>query len=152
RTGDIVRRLGDGRLDFLGRQDGQAKVRGYRVELGEIESTLRHHEKVRESVVVVRNDAPGDQRLVAYVVPMQYRSKIADGLLYQLPNGLKIAHLNKSETDLLYKEVYEGRSYIRQGVTLKDGDCVFDVGANMGIFLLFASKKCPHSRIYAFEP
>ena len=69
RTGDLVRRRVDGTVDYLGRLDHQVKMRGYRIELGEIESVLMWQEQIRETVVVVREDQPGDQRLVAYVVP-----------------------------------------------------------------------------------
>jgi amino acid adenylation domain-containing protein len=67
RTGDQVRYLPDRKIQFLGRIDHQVKLRGQRVELGEIESVTRLHPMVRESVVVMREDAPGDKRLVAYV-------------------------------------------------------------------------------------
>jgi amino acid adenylation domain-containing protein/thioester reductase-like protein len=66
RTGDRVRYLEDGNLEFLGRVDDQVKVRGYRVELGEIEVRLREHAGVREVVVVAREATPGDNRLLAY--------------------------------------------------------------------------------------
>ena len=67
RTGDRARWRMDGNLEFLGRNDNQVKVRGYRVELGEIESALRSHPNVREAVVLLRQDDPSAPQLVAYV-------------------------------------------------------------------------------------
>ncbi|MBW4575233.1 MAG: amino acid adenylation domain-containing protein [Aphanothece sp. CMT-3BRIN-NPC111] len=71
KTGDTARYLPDGNIEFIGRIDHQVKIRGYRIELGEIEALLSQHQLIREAVVVVREDEPGNARLVAYIVPRQ---------------------------------------------------------------------------------
>ena len=68
KTGDLVRYLPDGNIEFLGRVDTQVKIRGFRVELGEIEAILGEHRVVREVVVLAREDVPGDKHLVAYII------------------------------------------------------------------------------------
>jgi thioesterase domain-containing protein/acyl carrier protein len=70
RTGDIVRRLGDGRIEFLHRIDQQVKIRGFRIELEEVEAALKQYPGVAQCVAVAREDTPGDKRLVAYTVPL----------------------------------------------------------------------------------
>jgi amino acid adenylation domain-containing protein len=69
KTGDLGRWLPDGTIEFLGRRDFQVKIRGIRIELGEIETALARHDAVREAVVVAREDALGEQRLIAYYLP-----------------------------------------------------------------------------------
>src|SRR6266478_3790721 len=69
RTGDLGRWLPDGNIEFLGRSDFQIKIRGIRIEVGEIEARLLEHPRISEAVVLSREDTPGEKRLVGYVVP-----------------------------------------------------------------------------------
>ncbi|MGB3300746.1 MAG: amino acid adenylation domain-containing protein, partial [Phormidesmis sp.] len=69
KTGDLATYLPDGRIKILGRIDTQTKIRGFRIELGEVERTLRAHPQIKTVVATVREDTPGDKRLVAYAVP-----------------------------------------------------------------------------------
>jgi hypothetical protein len=90
KTGDLVRYLQDGNIEFLGRLDFQVKVRGFRIELGEIEAVLSRHPAVREAVVLAREDVPGDKRLIAYVIPTAasalHSGELRDFLQSKLPD------------------------------------------------------------------
>jgi acyl-CoA synthetase (AMP-forming)/AMP-acid ligase II len=81
RTGDLGRYLSNGNIEYLGRVDHQVKVRGFRIELGEIEAVLHRHEAIKDVAVVVREDAPDDKRIVAYVVLNQKSKTREDGAL-----------------------------------------------------------------------
>ncbi|MDJ0580941.1 amino acid adenylation domain-containing protein [Crocosphaera sp.] len=78
KTGDLCRYLPDGNIEYIGRIDHQVKIRGFRIELGEIEAQLSNHPEIRESVVIAREDEPGNKRLVAYIVPQTEEIKIPD--------------------------------------------------------------------------
>ncbi|ATQ77349.1 non-ribosomal peptide synthetase [Massilia violaceinigra] len=85
RTGDMARWLDGGTIEFLGRNDHQVKIRGLRIELGEIETHISRHDGVREAVVLAREDSPGEQRLVAYLVGDVDPQAVRDALARQLP-------------------------------------------------------------------
>ena len=99
KTGDLVRWLPDGSLEFLGRRDSQIKLRGFRIELGEIEGKLAAHPNVREALVLLREDVPGDKRLVAYLTchdetsfsAVELRTHLASHLPdYMLPSAFVV--------------------------------------------------------------
>ncbi|HKG81501.1 MAG TPA: amino acid adenylation domain-containing protein, partial [Pyrinomonadaceae bacterium] len=85
RTGDLVRYLADGSLEYIGRGDEQVKLRGFRIELGEIEAALQSEAEVKEAVVIVREDVPGEKRLVAYVVSGRASGDLRTALREKLP-------------------------------------------------------------------
>jgi amino acid adenylation domain-containing protein/non-ribosomal peptide synthase protein (TIGR01720 family) len=94
RSGDRVRWLADGGLEYLGRIDQQVKIRGFRIELGEIEAALQQHDAVREAVVIAREDVPGDRRLVGYVVGTDVgTAELRRHLLESLPDYMVPAAL-----------------------------------------------------------
>ena len=95
KTGDLARWLNSGVIDYQGRADDQVKIRGHRIELGEIEIHLATHPEVARCVVTVREDAPGDRRLVAYVVPhaaMPSLEALRQHLRQRLPDAMVPQH------------------------------------------------------------
>jgi amino acid adenylation domain-containing protein/non-ribosomal peptide synthase protein (TIGR01720 family)/FkbM family methyltransferase len=153
RTGDRARFLPDGTVEFLGRIDHQVKLRGYRIELGEIEAALVKHPAVKDAVVVVREELAREKQLVAYLVAkVKQAAGLAGHERYRLPNGMEIFHCGRTEASYLYQEIFEQRDYLRHGIHLPPKPCVFDVGANIGMFTLFVRQNWPEARIYAFEP
>lgn len=94
-TGDLIRRWPDGRMQFIRRIDNQVKVRGFRIELGEIESVLLTHDAVKEAVVIVREDTPGDRRIAAYYVGEKGEvpeSALRKHLAHHLPKYMMPVH------------------------------------------------------------
>jgi len=88
KTGDLARYLPDGNIEFLGRGDHQVKIRGFRIELGEVEAALGHHPAVRKAAVLAREDAPGEKRLVAYVVADSTAEALRRFLKDKLPDHM----------------------------------------------------------------
>lgn len=106
RTHDIARYLGNGNIEYLGRADNWVKIRGFSVELGEIETVMAQHPAVRESVVVPLQDNPGNKRLVAYVVPYEQAASILNLAAEQEPVSLKEQLAKKLELAV--------RTYLRE--------------------------------------
>ena len=153
RTGDLGRLRADGTLEFKGRIDNQTKIRGHRVEPAETESVLLEHKGVREVVVIAREDQPGNSRLVAYVAPQDLAAPVINGReRYRLPNNMAVVQQNKHETDFFYQQIFVDQTNFKHGITLHDGACVFDVGANIGFFTLFVQHIWQNVRVLAFEP
>lgn len=138
-------------------------MRGFRIELGEVQAALRAHQGVADAVVVPRQEEGGETRLVAYLVPSDTTARPVRHLLrlrregeaapLEVGAGMSLFTLeNREEARFIYREIFEERIYLRHGVELRDGDCVFDVGANIGLFTLFAGTQARHLRVHAFEP
>ena len=102
KTGDLGRWLPDGNIEFLGRNDEQVKIRGFRVELGEIEAKLLEHPAIKEAVVVAKEDATGDKRLVAYCIPSHLKDEEASVLDIE---ALK-RHLKQSLPEYMIPSAY----------------------------------------------
>jgi amino acid adenylation domain-containing protein/FkbM family methyltransferase len=165
KTGDLVKWLSDGNIEFLGRMDHQVKLRGYRIELGEIENRLRSFATVKEAVVELREGAADDSQLVAYVEPDPGAAPLVKRLLqmknedlppdyqyHEFPNGMPIFYINLHEAQNLYREIFEEHSYWTDGMGLPGEACVFDLGANIGMFALYIHQRYPDARLFCFEP
>jgi amino acid adenylation domain-containing protein/FkbM family methyltransferase len=166
KSGDLARPAAGGDTVFVGRGDRQVKVRGFRVELGEIEARLAEHPGVGAAAVLLHEDSPGEARLVACVAPHHERAAVVRRWLrlekegrtaglrrYEMPNGMAIFYLeNEEEKAFMYRDLFEDQVYFRHGIELADGDRVFDAGANIGLFALAVARRFPRAEIYAFEP
>ncbi|CAD5967352.1 Dimodular nonribosomal peptide synthase [Planktothrix agardhii] len=106
------------------------------------------------NVVLVRfEDWQGTKNRLQLTVDDSLKTQLfGERLRYRLPNHIEIAHLNQYETEYLYQEIFVDRVYLRHGIVLNEDDCIIDVGANIGLFTLFAQQKSPKGTIYAFEP
>lgn len=77
---------------------------------------------------------------------------LIDHARYQLPNGLEIAHLNRYETEYVYKEIFTDKAYLKHDIQVNDGDCIIDIGANIGLFTLWVQRQAANTTVYSFEP
>src|SRR5205085_5932745 len=120
---------------------------------------------VSQARIIKREDQTGYPALVAYIVPNEANAlpllhmlhlknvgDLSDGTLHELPNGMLVSIQNKAETDFVYSEIFERESYLQHGIIIDKDACIFDVGANIGLFTLFVAQRAPNANVYAFEP
>jgi FkbH-like protein/FkbM family methyltransferase len=121
--------------------------------LGTASAFRRNRDGVNVILLSLEEWAAGDRR--AAPAPSRERAEQCFGNHRSrrvLPNGLEIVQLNGYETDHLYREIFEEQCYLRHGISLEDGATVVDIGANIGLFSLFVTGRCPNAKVYAFEP
>lgn len=153
RSGDLGRILSNGEIEYLGRIDHQVKIRGFRIELAEIEDRLKKHPFVKNAVVLSKEGEEGDKYLTAYIETDKINFQTIDGeKRYILPNNMAIVHLNKNETDFMYNEIFVEQNYLKHGIRINNGDCIFDIGANIGMFTLLINQLYKDMKVFTFEP
>ncbi len=145
RTGDLGRRMPDGGLQFLGRIDRQVKVRGFRIELDEVEFVLDRHPKILNAAVVSRQDAQGANRLVGYVVPRENRTlelwpSVAEFFVYD--DLLYYAMTHDEQRNEKYRLAFNERVV---------GKTVLDIGTGRDAILSRMCIECGARRVYAVE-
>jgi iturin family lipopeptide synthetase C len=162
-TGDLGRWTTDGKVEFLGRSDEQVKIRGYRIEPDEIAHVMKQHPAIKDARVALAKGPGEDGQLIAAVIPEEKEAYTVKQLAaiteankelstYVLPNQMVMFQNNQSETAFLYEEIFENRTYDKYGVKIKEGDVIFDVGANIGMFSIYVGLHYPNTKMYAFEP
>ncbi len=170
KTGDLARRLTDGNLQYLGRIDHQVKLRGFRIELGEIEASLVKHPKIKEAVVIVREDTDLDQRLVAYIVPTPTEDDDLQGkqvdlwqqvfndayFNYNSPDDptLNLAGWNDRYTGQPYPKaaMQEWRDTIVDQILELDPKRAWEIGCGTGMLLFKIAPHCQHYLGTDFSP
>ncbi|WP_017496494.1 non-ribosomal peptide synthetase [Flavobacterium sp. WG21] len=164
KTGDVVK-WSKGQLIFCGRKDRQIKLRGFRIEPEEIEYVLKSHALVQNAYVYCPASSLENGILKAVVTVDSEQAATIHKILeiekknpdlgkkrYVLPNNLTIYHSNEYETKMIYDEIFEQKIYDRNGLKINEGDIIFDVGSNIGLFSLYVGLNYDNVKIYSFEP
>jgi amino acid adenylation domain-containing protein/FkbM family methyltransferase len=166
KTGDLGKWSADGNIEYLGRKDDQVKVRGYRVELGEIESVLSSIAGIKDAKVIVSESEANDSKklnaylqvdqqslpLLANYVSLLNNKAVSKSDLHILPNGLPVLNSNLNEVRFLYNEIFEDHCYLKHGITFSEDSCVVDIGANAGFFTVFLNVLSKDIKVYSIEP
>lgn len=139
---------------------------GIQDAVSQIENVLMRHPDIKEFVILTRENASAAKQLDIYIVPahdplpLSLQRKVAEiekepelhRSFYQLPNGLYINQQNVIQTNMLFSAIFGDKVYLRHNIMLPPGACIFDVGANIGLFTLFVHLQCSNACVYAFEP
>ncbi|MGV8003061.1 amino acid adenylation domain-containing protein [Photorhabdus temperata subsp. temperata] len=151
KTGDLGFINDDAQLVFSGRADQQISLRGFRIELDEIIHSAETHPGIKQCFVTTVINARKEEQIVAAVELTRIQQLLQDKRTYALPNNLFVLHHSRAETDYLWMEIFGSRDYARHGITVAPGGVVMDIGANIGLFTLFAHYEFG-ARVYAVEP
>ncbi|MDY6948642.1 MAG: amino acid adenylation domain-containing protein [Pseudomonadota bacterium] len=151
RTGDLAFVDDNGQLHFAGRRDQQIKLRGVRIELGEITAALEGHPAVEQAFSAAIEGTVGERAVRTAVTWTRAQRLMNDPRCLTLPTGMPVLQHHQSETLHSFREIFVDRVYARNGVDIAPGDIVFDVGANIGLFTLFAHYEFG-AKVFAFEP
>lgn len=163
KTGFLGIGTSEGRLKCIGRVAGRQDIEGKTVTDHVIRQTLDRHPAVADLAIWPKQNKHTGYELAivpdyaeAFTIRQILKGRAADPELfdglYYLPNGAAIYQINNSETDFTYDEIFTQHGYLKHGIEIKAGDVIFDVGANIGMFSLYASLNFEGTSIYSFEP
>ena len=144
----------DGSLEFLGRIDHQVKIRGFRVELGEVEAALSACPGVQRGAGALREDlSEGIERPVGYVLARRRGAPPAGGSRHACRTASGWCSRTATRPITSTRRSSRSAAYVQHGVVLPRNACIFDVGANIGMFSALRRRECcAGARVYAFEP
>ncbi len=158
-TGDRAMWTEDGEIIYLGRKDEQIKIRGHRLELNEIESIIEKHPLLSQAAVY--KDPLNQDRLIASIVPAKTAMPLKRFCQFQkeenipwsiLPNGGLLFEVNRAETEFMYQELHTSDVYTKNGIQIKDGDTIVDLGGNIGLFGLSKIWSHNYLKLISVEP